>query len=56
MFGDISGSAAVTRGVAVTIQQRSSRLMSETQRFCGEVSNFLANISIDKHNPYPHRP
>jgi methyl-accepting chemotaxis protein len=42
---EISGSAAITRDVAAAIRSHSSRLMSDTDRFRGEIANFLANIA-----------
>ena len=43
---DISGSATLTREVAASIQRQSSQLLAETDRFRGEVANFLANIAV----------
>jgi methyl-accepting chemotaxis protein len=42
---DISGSAAVTRDVANSIQRQSGQLQAETDRFRGEVANFLSNLA-----------
>jgi methyl-accepting chemotaxis protein len=42
---DISGSAAVTRDVASSIQRQSGQLQAETDRFRSEVANFLSNLA-----------
>ena len=43
---EITGSAAVTRDVAASIQRQSGQLLTETDRFRSEVANFLANIAV----------
>ena len=43
---EITGSAALTRDVAASIQRQSGQLQSETDRFRSEVANFLSNLAV----------
>jgi methyl-accepting chemotaxis protein len=42
---EITGSAALTRDVAASIQRQSGQLQAETDRFRNEVANFLSNLA-----------
>ena len=43
---EITGSAALTRDVAASIQRQSGQLQAETDRFRSEVANFLSNLAV----------
>jgi methyl-accepting chemotaxis protein len=43
---EITGSAALTRDVAASIQRQSGQLQAETDRFRSEVANFLSSLAV----------